>query len=144
MAATIFEIIAVVAIVVAVLVAVLVLPLLAGLLKSFNKSGVKRAREFRTQVTGSLEDVDAVQAQLDALGQVTRGVKAGMDSAVEAAGKAVSFLESRTFQVGLPAVLWLLLLAVAVPRGIRGLSSVKPRRVIPPPSWEESGESSAD
>lgn len=143
MAATIFEIIAVVAIVVAVLVAVLVLPLLARLLKSFNKSGVKRAREFRTQVTGSLKDVDSVQAQVDALAQVTRGVKAGMDGAVEVAGKAVSFLESRTFQLGLPAVLWFLLLAVAVPRGLRGLSALKPRRVIPPPSWEEPKESAA-
>jgi hypothetical protein len=137
LAATIFEIIGVVAIVVAVLVAVLVLPFLSRALKRFNKSGVERAHQVRTQVTSSLGGVEDAQVQIDSVAAVTEGVKAGMTAAIATADQAVTFLESRAFQVGLPAVLWFLLLVVALPRGLHRARPKKiPRRVIPPPSWE--------
>ncbi len=143
MAATIFEIIGTIAIIVAVLVAVLVLPVLARLLKRFNRSGADRARGIRSQVTESIGDVDAAQEQLDAFAAVSAGVRVAMDHAIEGTGRVVGFLESRTFQVGLPLVLWFLLLLVAVPRGFRRpKTATKPRRVIPPPSREDaSGQS---
>ncbi|MHB8896180.1 MAG: hypothetical protein ACYC99_13525 [Candidatus Geothermincolia bacterium] len=141
MAATIFEIIGIIAIIVAVLVAVLVLPFLARFLKKFNKSGVERAHQVRVQVTESLDDVDSAQDQLDAFGAVTEGVKAGMVHAIDGASKVVSFLESRTFQVGLPMILWFLLLVIALPRGLRRPKGyTERRRVIPPPSWEATSE----
>ena len=137
LAATIFEIIGVVAIVVAVLVAVLVLPFLSRALKRFNKSGVDRAHRVRAQVTSSLGGVGDAQVQIDSVAAVTEGVKAGMTAAIGVADQAVSFLESRAFQIGLPAVLWFLLLVVALPRGLHGSRPKKsPRKVIPPPSWE--------
>jgi hypothetical protein len=140
MAATIFEIIGVIAIIVAVLVAILVLPFLSRALKRFNKSGAQRARDLREQVTSSMSDVDEAQKQLDAFTAVSEGLRTGMTQAIEVADGAVTFLESRAFQVGLPAALWFLLLAIALPRGLRG-SRVKMvrRRVIPPPSWEAEG-----
>ena len=137
MAATIFEIIGVIAIIIAVLVAVLVLPFLSRFLKKFNKSGVQRAHQVRAQVTESLGDVDSAQVQLDAFSALADGVKAGMGQAIEGVSRFVTFLESRTFQVGLPALLWFLLLVIALPRGLRrSKTAIRPRRVIPPPSWE--------
>lgn len=145
LAATIFEIIGVVAIVVAVLVAILVLPFLSRMLKSFNKSGVKRAQQVRSQVTESIQDMNQAQEQLDAFAEVSKGVRAGMDAAVERASRTVAFLESRTFQVGLPALMWFLLLVVALPRGLRRSNMMrKPRRSIPPPSWEAELDASEE
>jgi len=121
-----------------VLVAILVLPFLSRALKRFNKSGAQRARDLREQVTSSMNDVDEAQQQLDAFSAMSAGVKTGMEKAVEAADGAVMFLGSRIFQVGLPAVLWFLLLVIALPRGLRGTRYLaRPRRErIPPPSWE--------
>lgn len=137
MAVTIFRIIAVVVIILGVFIGIFVLPFLARFLKKANKSMAGRARQVRDQVNTSLGGMETAQNQIEAFSAVSASVKAGMDSAISAAGKAVSFLESRTFQIGLPAVLWFLLLVIALPRGLRRRTpKPKPKRVIPPPSWE--------
>jgi ABC-type multidrug transport system fused ATPase/permease subunit len=136
-AATIFRIIAVVVIILGVFIAVFVLPFLSRFLKRANKSMAERARQVRDQVNTSLGGMETAQVQLEAFSAMTGSVKAGMTTAIGAADKAVSLLESRAFQVGLPAVLWFLLLAIALPRGLRRHKPKRaPRRVIPPPSWE--------
>ena len=122
-------------IILGVFIGIFVLPFLARFLKKANKSMAGRARQVRDQVNTSLGGMKTAQDQIEAFSAVSASVKAGMDSAISAAGKAVSFLESRTFQIGLPAVLWFLLLVIALPRGLRRRTP-KPKRVIPPPSWE--------
>jgi hypothetical protein len=144
--ATIFRIIAVVVIILGVFIAIFVLPFLARFLKRTNKSMAESARHVRDQVNTSLGGMETAQVQLDAFAAATGSVKAGMTAAIGAADKAVSFLESRAFQIGLPAVLWFLLLAIALPRGLRHHKPKRePRKVIPPPSWEAAAaEAEAD
>ena len=142
--ATVFEIIAVVAIVLAVFIACFVLPISARYLKKTYKSLRPVSRGLRDQVGTSITGIDAAQVQLDAFAQATSGIKAGMDSALRGADKAVSFLRSNTFQVGLPVTLWVLFLVVALPRGLRRPAKKKARKKepVPPSSWErEAAES---
>jgi hypothetical protein len=136
-AAKIFEVIAVVAIILFALVFAVALRFLAKFLKRHNKGMITRAGEVRKQFDASIGGVDNAQVQIEAMAAMSGAVRAGMESAIGVADTAVSFLESRTFQIGLPALLWFLLLAIALPRGLRVRRP--PRRepnVIPPPSWE--------
>lgn len=137
MAAKIFEIIAVVAIILFGLVFAIALRFLAKFLKRHNKGMLTRAGEVRKQFDASIGNVDNAQGQIQAMADMTGAVRAGMDSAIAVADRAVSFLESRPFQLGLPALLWFLLLVIALPRGLRLRRPPKREpKVIPPPSWE--------
>jgi UDP-N-acetylmuramyl pentapeptide phosphotransferase/UDP-N-acetylglucosamine-1-phosphate transferase len=140
-AAVIFEIIAIVAMILAVLIAIFILPFLARFLKRTNKSMADRARGVRDQVTTSLGGMETAQAELESFAAMTSGAKAAMTGAIATADKAVQFLESRTFQIGLPLAFIFGLLAVAVPRGRRNPHPRKRRTVIPPPSWEAEEDS---
>jgi len=136
-AAKIFEIIAVVLIIIFGLAFAFALRFLAKFLKRNNKTMGSRAGEMRKQFDSSIGGMDNAQVQIEALAAVTTSVRAGMTGAIALAAKAVTFLESRAFQIGLPAVLWFLLLAIALPRGLREHRARRGEvHVIPPPSWE--------
>ena len=137
MAAKVFEIIAVVAIILFALIFAVALRFLSKFLKRHNKGMLTRAGEMRKQFDASIGGVDNAQVQIAAMAEMTGAVRAGMDAAIGVADTAVSFLESRAFQIGLPALLWFLLVAIALPRGLRRASRSEPN-VIPPPSWEAS------
>jgi len=137
LAAKVFEIIAVVAIILFALIFAVALRFLSKFLKRHNKGMLTRAGEMRKQFDASIGGVDNAQVQIAAMAEMTGAVRAGMDAAIGVADTAVSFLESRAFQIGLPALLWFLLVAIALPRGLRRASRSEPN-VIPPPSWEAS------
>jgi len=138
-ASTIFKIIGIVSIVACTLVGILALPFLARFLKKVNESIADRSRQIRDQVSTSLNEIETAQTQIETIATTTSSIKAGMNSCLTTADKAVSFLESRIFQTGVPAALWLLLIAIALPRGLRkSKSKKKARRVIPPPSWDDA------
>jgi len=137
LAVTVFRIIAIVVIILGVFIAIFVLPFLARFLKRVNKSMAGRARDLRDQVNTGLGGIESAQVQIEAVAAVTGQVKAGMNAAIGAADQAVTFLESRAFQIGLPAILWFLLLVIALPRGLRRhRQKPAPKRVVLPPSWE--------
>ena len=146
MAAKVFEIIAVAAIILFGLVLIVALRFLAKFLKRHNKSMISRAGEVRRQFDSSIVGIDSAQGQIEAMAAMTGAVRAGMDSAIAVADSAVSFLESRTFQVGLPALLWFLLLVIALPRGLRSHwpRIMKIREPIPPPSWEAAARAAGE
>lgn len=139
MAAKVFEVIGIVSLVLLIPTAFVILYMAGKSLKKVNLSLVGRAGDMRKQVEASLSGMDTAQGQLAAFSTVSTSVKAGVDKAIEAADKAVGFLKSTAFQVGLPAAIWVLFLAVTLPRGLirrkkKKKSEVKP---IPPPSWEK-------
>lgn len=143
MAAKVFQIIGIVAIILGTLVFAVVFFFIGKLLKSFNKTFVGKGRDITGQMRESMKEMDIAQDQLAAFDVVATQVKAGMDSAIGVADRAVGFLRSNAFQVGLPVVFWVLFLMVAVPRGLfrrpkkKQKKEVKP---IPPPSWEAQPE----
>ena len=139
MAAKVFEVIGIVSLVLLIPTAFVILYMAGKSLKKVNLSLVGRAGDMRKQVEASLSGMDTAQGQLAAFSTVSTSVKAGVDKAIEAADKAVGFLKSTAFQVGLPAAIWVLFLSVTLPRGLirrkkKKKSEVKP---IPPPSWEK-------
>jgi len=136
----VFQIIGIVVIILVVLVSVVVLPFLSRLLKKLNKSlSAERpaiAREMRT----SLGELEAAQDQIEAVVVVTDSVKSGMKAAISAADKAVGWLESNVFQIGLPILLSLLILTASIVRGLKPRKGKKAVAVVPPPSWESGPE----
>lgn len=139
MAAKVFEVIGIVALVLLIPIAFVILYMAGKSLKKVNLSLVGRAGDIRKQVEASLSGMDTAQGQLAAFSTVSASVKAGVDKTIEAADKAVGFLKSTAFQVGLPAAIWVLFLSVTLPRGLirrkkKKKSEAKP---IPPPSWEK-------
>lgn len=137
-AAKIFQIIGIIALVIAIFVFIIILPIINRLLKGLNRTLGSRGRDLRGQMSSSLKEIEVAQGQLETVVSATDSVKSGMRAAIGAADKFVDFLKSPVFQLGLPVSLWFLLLAVAVPRGIRRHKKIsKKQRVIPPPSWEE-------
>jgi hypothetical protein len=142
-AATVFEIIGAMTVVLGVLITIVVLFLMNKGLKSANRALEARKGDFSKDLRASLEGLDDAQGQLEAMSSATEGVKAGMQAAVSAADRLVSFLKSSVFQVGVPTVLWVLLVFIAVPRGLRGSRAAlkkKKKKKIPPPSWEAAAE----
>lgn len=136
MAAKVFQIIGIVALVVSIPTCFLILFYAGKLLKEINRSLGERAGGIRKQVDSSLSGIDAAQSQLEAVSGVTASVTAGMEKAIEAADKAVAFLKSGAFQAGLPAAIWVLFLAVTIPRSLRRHKKKSKAKPIPPPSWE--------
>lgn len=146
MAAKVFQVIAIVAIILFGLIFAVALRFLGKFLKRHNKGMVSRASEVRKQFDSSMGGIDNAQVQIEAMAAATGAVRAGMDGAIAVADSAVSFLESRAFQVGLPMVLWFLLLVIAVPRGLRvRWTRLIPRPApIPPPSWEAAARAAEE
>ena len=138
MAAKVFQIIGIVALVLFIPTSFIILYMAGKSLKKVNRSLVGRAGDMRKQVDASLSGIDAAQGQLAAFSTVGASVKDGMDKAIAAADKTVGFLKSTAFQAGLPAVVWILFLAVTLPRGLVKLKKKKKSKVkpIPPPSWK--------
>ncbi|MFH1150601.1 MAG: hypothetical protein V1748_09035 [Actinomycetota bacterium] len=135
---TFLRILGIVAIVLGTLIWVAVLPFMARALKKLNKSLSERARGVRGQVDTSVAQIEEAQAQIQALAAGTELARASIESAIASADRVVGFLQSGTFQVGLPIVLWFGLLVVAIPRAIVGVRRRRTRIVlIPPPSWEQ-------
>jgi predicted PurR-regulated permease PerM len=144
---TILRIFAIVVIILGALAGVFILRFLARFLKKQNKSFSERARDVRKQVSTSIEGIDTAQEQIAAIASMTEAVQAGMVKTLEAADRTVGFLESRAFQIGLPAVLWFLLLVVALPRGLARRTpktESRPRRVILPPSREAAARAESE
>ena len=138
MAAKVFQIIGTVFVILFTVVLIVILPVLARLLKRLNKSFGKRRTDLSGQMRTSISSIEGAQGQIEAIGAMTGAVKAGMASAIALADRVVVFLRSSTFQVGLPLVMWFLLLALAVPRGLLGIKKRRKsrREPIPPPSWQ--------
>lgn len=133
----VLQIIGIVSVVLGVFVGVVVLPIMSRFLKKAHKALQGKARDIPDQVGASLESISVAQGQIDALIATTASVKAGMEAAIGFADKAIAFLNSALFQVGLPALLWALFLSVALPRGLRRRKKKGPKvKPIPPPSWE--------
>lgn len=131
------QITGIVAVVLGLFVGVVVLPVVGRFLKKAHRVIQQRARELPGQVSATTEGMAAAQVQIDALIAATTGVKRGMETAIGLADRAVAFLNSTAFQVGLPALIWTLFLFIALPRGLRGRRKKSPGIVpIPPPSWE--------
>ncbi len=139
--ARVFEIIGIVAIILLGLITVAVLYFLNKGLKKLN--GITRSghSEIGRELRVSLSGLDGAQGQLDQISAATEATRAGMKSALSAADAALAFLKSNVFQVGVPVCMWLLLLAVTVPRSLAG-SKKKKKKVepIPPPSWQAAAE----
>lgn len=136
------KILAIIGIILGTLIALVVLPVISRVLKKTNKTMAQRAREVSKEVNTSIAGLDEAQVQIQAMEAATAAVQQSVAAANKAAGQAVAFLESRTFQLGVPALLWFLLFAIALPRGLRLTTTRKKRRVIPPPSWEAADEGS--
>lgn len=138
---TFLKIAGIVAIVLGALIWVVLLPMIARALKKLNKGLSERARGLRGQVDASVSQIEEAQSQIQALAAATEVARAGVKSAIGTADRVVGFLQSGTFQIGLPIVLWFGLLVVAIPRAIVGVRRRKPRIVpIPPPSWEQEAD----
>lgn len=140
---TAFRIVAITFILLGLIIAVIILRFLAKALKKQNKSFMARARDVRQQMASTVVEMDEAQGQIEAVAIATKGVRKGMDQALASSEAAVNFLESRAFQVGVPVALWFLFLVIAVPRGrimVRAAAKSRPKRVIPPPSWEAAAE----
>lgn len=139
MVAKIFQVIGVIAIILVSLVVILVFYFLNKGLRHLNETiGSGRAgigRELRT----SMEGLDDARDQLGQISAATEAARAGMDSAIAAADTVLMFLQSKPFQVGVPVVMWLALLAFTLPRSL-ARHRKKKREVIPPPSWQAADE----
>jgi predicted PurR-regulated permease PerM len=137
----VLEILGIIGVLLLLVVSVIVLPLLGSLLKSMNKSIVTRGPGFRKQVNESMTEIQDVNKEIEALAAATKGVKVGMDKALSTADRVIEFLESKVFQLGLPAILWAVFFLVALPRAIfhrkKKREAVEP---IPPPSWQAAAE----
>lgn len=140
MAATIFEIIGVIAILLGVLIVIAVFFFMNKGLKSLNKVLGARKGDISKDLRLSMDGLNDAQGQIDALAAMTDGVKAGMQSAIRAADTLVALVKSNAFQVGVPAVMWVLLVFIAIPRALFPLKKNKKKKKkitpIPPPSWE--------
>jgi len=139
LAAKVFEIIGIVALVLFIPIYLITMYMAGKWLKKVNRSLVGRSGEIRKQMDASLSGMDTALDQLVSFSTVSASVKAGVDKAIEGADKAVRFLNSTAFQAGLPAVIWVLFLAVMLPRGLIMRNKKKKVKVkpIPPPSWEK-------
>jgi hypothetical protein len=139
----VWEILGIIGVLLLLIVSVIVLPLLGHLLKSLNKGLVTRGPDFKKQVNDSMIEIQDVDKEIEALAAATRGAKLGMDKALVTADRVLGFLNSKLFQLGLPAVLWVLFFLVAVPRAWRATPKIfnwKPVQPIPPPSWQKAAE----
>ena len=141
-AVLVLEIIGIVAILLALAVSLVVLPLIGGLLKSLNKSMGVRVPEIGKQVGSLVEDIELANKEIDTIAAATAGVRQGMDKTLKATDKAIAFLDSKAFQLGFPAVLWVFFFVVALPRAIfhREKKKKSPLEPIPPPSWQDAAE----
>jgi len=140
------EILGIIGVLLLLIISVIVLPLAGHLLKSLNKGLVTRGPSFRKQVNDSVTEIQDVNKDIESLAAATRGVKLGMDKALVTAGRVVEFLESKTFQLGVPAIMWVLFFLIAVPRAWRATPKIfnwKPVEPIPPPSWQKAAEEEA-
>ncbi len=138
LAAKIFQIIGIVGILIATFLFIVILHFLRKGLKKANKSLGGGRSEVRKELTSSLKGLDGAQEQLEALSAMTASVKAGMQSGIGAAERFVAFVKSDVFQVGVPVVLWFLLLVFTIPRALSAGKKKKKKKPtpIPPPSWE--------
>jgi len=136
----VLQIIAIVVIAFAILLFILLLPLLSRLLKKLNKSLSAGRPAIAREMSTSIGEMNAAQDQIESVAVVTDSVKSGMKAAISAADKAVEFLESSAFQVGLPALIWVLFLTVSIFRLVKPRKVKKEVTVIPPPSWESGSE----
>ena len=142
-AVVVLEIIGIVAILLALAVSLVVLPLIGGFLKSLNKSMGGRVSEIKKQVGSSVENIEMANKEIEAIAAATAGVRLGMDKTLKATDKAIAFLDSKAFQLGFPAVLWVFFFVVALPRAIFHQKKKKkksPLEPIPPPSWQAAAE----
>ena len=138
MAAKVFQIIGIVVIIITVLISVLILPFLSRLLKRLNKALSAGRPDIAREMSQSLHEIEAAQGQIEAVTAMTESVKSGMQAAIGVADKVVEFLESGVFQVGLPVLLWFLILVTSIIRGLQWGRKGKESTIapIPPPSWE--------
>lgn len=138
MAARIFQIIGIVGILIASFLVIVILHFLRKGLKKANKSLGGGRSGVRKELTSSLKGLEGAQEQLAALSAMTESVKAGMQSSIGAADRFVTFVKSDVFQIGVPVVLWFLLLVFTIPRAISAGKKKKKKKPtpIPPPSWE--------
>lgn len=135
------QIIGIVSVVLVTFVGVVVLPIMAKFLKKAHGVFREKARDIPNQLGATVESIGVAQGQIDALIATTASVKSGMEAAIGLADRAIAFLSSTVFQVGLPAVLWALFLIIALPRGLRRRKKKGPKiRPVPPPSWEREQE----
>ncbi len=143
-AATALEIIGAITIVLGVLIAIAVLFFVNRGLKAANRGLEGRRGDVSRDLRASMKGLDEAQVQLDAMSTATAGVKSGMEAAISAADRVVAFVRSSVFQVGVPTVMWVLLVLIAVPRGLsrsrKLLKKKKKKKPIPPPSWEAAAE----
>ncbi len=137
----VLEILGIIGIFLLLAVSVIVLPLLGGLLKSVNKSLGSRGPELKKQVRDSVASMDTAGQQIEAMALATKSARLGMNKALEASDRVLAFLNSKVFQLGVPAVMWVLFFVIAVPRGLFARARwFKPVEPIPPPSWETESD----
>ncbi len=132
----VLQIIAIVVIGLAILLFIILLPLLSRLLKKLNKSLSAGRPAIAREMITSLGEMKAAQDQIESVAVATDSVKSGMKAAISAADRAVGFLESNAFQVGFPALIWVLVLMVSILRVLKPRKVKKEVTLIPPPSWE--------
>jgi len=138
-AAKVFQIIGIVVLALSVFLFIFVLPMVARFLKKMNSTLSAKAGVIGGQVKVSLAGIDTAQGQLEAVSAVTASVKSGMAAAISTSDRVITFLKSGVFQAGLPVLTWILLLAIALPRGLRKRKKKKKKVTpIPPPSWEKA------
>jgi len=136
----VLQIIAIVVIAFAILLFIILLPLLSRLLKKLNKSLSAGRPAIAREMSTSLGEMKAAQDQIESVAVYTDSVESGMKAAISAADRAVGFLESNAFQVGLPALIWVLFLTISIFRVLKPRNVKKKVTVIPPPSWESESE----
>lgn len=140
MAAKVFQIIGIVVLVIGIILVALILPIISKLLKKANRAIASNRSQINMQMRSSMEEMENAEVQMQALADMTSSVKQGIDAAVDAADRAVHFLESNTFQIGFPVVIWIAILFTTITRGLfwrRQKKKAKGVTPIPPPSWEQ-------
>jgi ABC-type thiamine transport system substrate-binding protein len=141
LAAKVFEIIGAAAIILSVLIAVAVLYFLNKILKKVNKVLGERKGDVSKDLQMGLDGLKGAQGQIETVSAMTKVAKAGMRSTVSAADKLVAFVKTEAFQTGVPVVMWVMLVFVALPRALFPRKKKKKKVTpIPPPSWEAAAE----
>ncbi|MDD5748489.1 MAG: hypothetical protein PHP64_05535 [Actinomycetota bacterium] len=137
MIAKIFQILGIVVLFITIVAAAILLPLISKLLKKLNKTIQERESGLGKQMDSSISSIDSVSTYIETLDSITTSARDFMDSILSFTEKALAFLESRTFQVGVSILTWCLFFFVALPRALFMRTKKAKRKMVLPPSWEK-------
>ena len=118
MAVTIFSIIGTIFAVIVGLISLFLLPFIGKSLKRLNRFLDERERTAGSQVKDLVSNLETTATQLESFAPVAEATRAFTNTANSAMDQVVAFLESKPFQTAFPLICSVLLLLLALPRGL--------------------------